>query len=95
MTKPCNPLFRNTPEHRVNVREDICSFHIQYLVLCRILQVRCGRAVIGAVHSVVTSVVRISLLDILVNAILCILNCHFCSPLLVSVFLILLTLSDN
>ena len=52
-----------------------------------------SRAVIGVVFLVVTSVVRISLLIFFfVNFVLHVFKYHFCSPLLVSVFLILLTI---
>ena len=62
MTKPYDPLFRNTREKRVNIREDICRF--SYSLFCAVFyKVWCGRAVIGVVFLVVTSVVRISLLD--------------------------------
>ena len=62
ITNPYDPLFRNTRENRVNIRDDICSF--SYSLFCAVFyNVRCGRAVIGVVFLVVTSVVRISLLD--------------------------------
>ena len=44
MTKPYEPLFRNTRENRFNMREDICSY---CTVFCAAFyEVRCGRAVI-------------------------------------------------
>ena len=61
MTNPYDPLFRNTRENRVNIRKIFAAFHTPFL--CSILQVRCGRAIIGAVLLLVTSVVRISLLN--------------------------------
>ena len=62
ITKPYDPLFRNTREKRVNIREDICSF--SYFLFCFVFyKVCCGRAFIGVVVLVVTSVVRISLMD--------------------------------
>ena len=91
MTNPYDPLFRNTRENRVNTREDICCF--SYSLFCAAFyKVWCGRAVIGVVFLVETSAVRISLLDIFffVNFVLHVFKYHFCSPLLVSVFLILL-----
>ena len=61
MTNPYYPLFRNTQKNRVKIREDICS--VSYSLFCAAIQkVRCGRAVVGAVLSVVTSVVRIAIL---------------------------------
>ena len=89
MTKLHDPLFRNTRENRVSILDDICSFSL----FCAVFyNVRCGRVAIGVVFLVVTSVVRISLLDFFffVNFVLHIFKYHFCSPLLVSVFLILL-----
>ena len=63
MTKVYDPLFRNTRGNRVNIREDICS--VSYSLFCAAIQkVQCGRAVIDAVLLVVTSVVRILLLDL-------------------------------
>ena len=90
MTKPYDPLFWNTRENRVNTRGDILSF--SYSMFCAVFyKVWCGRAVIGVVFLVVTSVVRISLLDFFfVNFVLLVFKYRFCSPLLVSVFLILL-----
>ena len=91
MTNRYDPLFRNTRENRVNTRDDICSF--SYFLFCAVFyKVRCGRAVIGFVFLMVTSVVRISLLDFFF---FCkfrpsYFRYHFCSPLLVSVFLTLL-----
>ena len=62
MTNPYGPLFTNTLEIRVNTRDDICSF--SYSLFCAVFyNVRCGRAVIGVVILMVTSVVRISLSD--------------------------------
>ena len=88
MINPYDPLFRNTRENRVHTREGICSF--SYSLFCAVFyKVWCGRAVIGAVFLVVTSVVRISLLDFF-YFVLHVLKYHFCCPLLVSVFLILL-----
>ena len=92
MTNAYDPLFRNTRENRVNTREDICSF--SYSWFCAVFyKVWCGRAVIG-VFLVVISVVRISLLNF------CCCNFRpscfqvsFCSPLLISVFFILLIIS--
>ena len=82
MTNPYDPLFRNTRENRVNTREDICS--VSYSLYCAAIQkLRCGRVVIDAVLLVVTSVVLIAIL-------IRVFKYHFCSPLLVSVFLILL-----
>ena len=61
MTKAYGPLFRNTGENRVKIREDICS--VSYSLFCAAIQkVRCDRAVIDAVLSVVTLVVRIAIL---------------------------------
>ena len=61
MTKPYDPLFRNTRENRVNAREDILSF--SYSLFCAVFyKVWCGRAVTGVVFLVVISVVRISML---------------------------------
>ena len=93
MTNPYGPLFRNTQENRVNTPEDICSY--SYSLFCAVFyKVWCGRAVIGVEFLVVTSVVRISLLDFFfVNFVLHVIKYHFCSPLLVSVFLILLIIS--
>ena len=89
MTKPHDPLFRNTRENRVNIRDDICSF--SYSLFCAVFyNVWCGRPVIGVVFLVVTSVVRISLLDFFFVNFVHIFRYHFCSPLLVSVFLTLL-----
>ena len=87
---PYDPLFRNTRENRVNTREDICSF--SYSLFCTVFyKVCCGRADIGVVCLVVTSVVRISLLIFFfVNFVLHVFKYHFCSPLFVAVFLILL-----
>ena len=91
-TDPYDPLFRNTLENRINTREDICSF--SYSLLCRVFyKVWCGRAVIGVVFLVVTSVVQISLsvfFSLFFKFVLHIFKYHFCSPLLVSVFLKLL-----
>ena len=62
MTNPYDPLFRNTRENHFNTREDICC--VSYSLFCAVFyKVWCGRAVIGFVFLVVTSVVRISLLD--------------------------------
>ena len=71
----------------------ICSF--SYSLFCAVFyKVRCGQAVICVVFLVVTSVVRISLLDFFFFF-FCkfrpsYFRYHFCSPLLVSVFLTLL-----
>ena len=90
ITNPYDPLFRYTRENRVNTREDVCSF--SHSLFCAVFyKVWCGRAVIAVVFLVVMSVVRISLLDFFfVNFVLHLFKYHFCSPLLVSVFLILL-----
>ena len=92
MAKAYDPLFRNTRENRVKIREDICR--VSYSSFYAAIQkVRCGRAVIDAVLLVVTSVVRIAILILFIyflNFVLRIFKYHFCSPLLVSVFLILL-----
>ena len=88
MTKAYDPLFRNTRETRVKIREDICS--VSYSLLRAAIQkVPCGRAVIDAVLLVVTSVVWIAILIFFFNFVLRIFKYYFCSPLLVSVFLIL------
>ena len=90
MTNPYDPLFRNTRENRVNTREDTCSFSYS-LFSAVFYKVWCGRAVIGVVLLVVTSVVRISVLDLFfVIFVLHVFKYHFSSPLLVSVFLIML-----
>ena len=92
MAKLYDPLFRNTREKRINIRKDICSF--SYSLFCVVFyEVWCGRAVIDVVFLVVTSVVRISLWNFFfVNFIHHVFKYHFCSPLLVFVFLILLTI---
>ena len=60
MPKPYDPLFRNTRENRVNTWEDI--FSLSYSLFCAMFyKVWCGRAVIGVIFLVVTSVVRISI----------------------------------
>ena len=94
ITKLYDPRFRNNREKRVNIQEDICSFwySLFYVVFYKVW---CGRAVIAVVFLVVTSVVRIFLLDFFffVNFVLDVFKYHFCSPLLVSVFLILFIIS--
>ena len=81
MTKAYDPLFRNTRENRVKIREDICS--VSYSLFCAAIQKsRCGRAVIDAVLLVVTSVIRIAILIFVFNFVLHIFKYHFCSPLL-------------
>ena len=93
MTKAYDPLFRNTRENRVKIWEDICS--VSYSLFCAAIQkVWCGRAVIDAVILLVTSVVWIAILNFFfLNFVLRIFKYHFCSHLLVSVFLILLIIS--
>ena len=88
--KAYDPQFRNTRENRIKIWEDICS--VSYSLFCAAIQkVRCGRAVIDAVLLVVTSVVHITILNFFFfNFVLRIFKYHFRSPLLISVFLILL-----
>ena len=91
--KAIRPTIQKYSKNLVNIWEDICSF--SYYLFCVVFhKVWCGRAVIGVVFLVVTSVVRISLLDFFfLNFVLRVFKYHFCSPLLVSVFLMLLIIS--